>query len=213
MKKLRCNNQSLLNLPAKPLLIVLSGPSGVGKDAILYRMKEADYPLKYIVTTTTRSQRAMEREDIDYQFLSEEVFQEMIGKKELLEWAKVYGNWYGVPKRPVEQALNEGLDVIIKVDIQGAASIKKRIPQAVLIFITPPSMKELAARINRRHTESPSDLSLRLETAKEEIKQVLLFDYVVISEHNRIDRAVSDIVAIITAEKCRVTPREIVFSD
>ncbi len=206
MKKVSRKNQSPLNLSANPLLIVLSGPSGVGKDAVLTRMKELGYPLEYIVTVTTRPRRAGERDNIDYRFISEEAFRELIANKELLEWAEVYGNWYGVPRKPVKQALDKGIDTIIKVDIQGAARIKEVAPQAVLIFLVPPSMEELGKRIEQRHTESPSELAVRMKTAEEEIKQKALFDYVVTSKRNEIDLAVSDIMAIITAEKCRATP-------
>ena len=107
-------------------------------------MKESGYPLKYITTLTTRPQRAKERDNVDYHFVSMERFQEMIENNELLEWANVYGNWYGVPKEPVKQALDKGQDVMVKVDIQGAATIKKILPQAIFIFLMPPSMEELA---------------------------------------------------------------------
>jgi guanylate kinase len=193
----------------RPLFIVLSGPSGTGKDAILTRMKESDYPLEYITTVTTRPRRAKERDNIDYHFISTERFQEMITGNELLEWANVYGNWYGVPKQPVKQALDKGQNIIVKVDIQGAATIKKILPEAVFIFLMPASMEELATRLNQRHTESAFDLALRTETAEEEIKQLPLFNYVVVNKRDEIDLAVSDIEAIITAEKCRVVPREV----
>ncbi len=189
--------------------MVLSGPSGVGKDAVLDRMKESGYPLKYITTLTTRPRRPNERDNIDYRFVSMERFQEMIENNDLLEWAKVYGNWYGVPKEEVKQALDKGQDIIVKVDIQGAATIKKILPQAIFIFLMPPSMEELLIRLKQRHTESPSDLGLRLKTAEEEMKQLPLFDYIVVNRWDEIDLAVSDIKAIITTEKCRVTPREI----
>ncbi len=202
-------NQPSFHLPQRPLLIVLSGPSGVGKDAILSRMKELKYPLKYIVTVTTRPRRAKERENIDYHFISTEKFHAMIEHDELLEWANVYGNLYGVPKEPIRQALNSGKDTIVKVDVQGAAAIKKILPQAVFIFLMPPSIEELMLRLNQRRTELPFDLALRAKTAEEEIKQLPLFDYMVFSGRDKIDRAVSDIVAILTAEKRRVTPREI----
>jgi len=172
-------------------------------------MKKLDYPLQYITTVTTRPRRAKEKNDIDYHFVSTKRFQEMIARNELLEWANVYGNCYGVPYQPVKQALDKGQDVILKVDIQGAATIKKILPQAVFIFLVPPSMEELAARLKQRHTESPFDLTLRMKTAEEEIKQLPLFDYVVVSKQGEIDQVVSDIKAIITAEKRRVTPREI----
>jgi len=204
-----CERQTPINLPTRPLFIVLSGPSGVGKDAVLSRMRELNYPLKYITTVTTRPQRASERDNIDYHFISTGNFQKMIEHNELLEWANVYGNWYGVPKKPVKQALDKRQDIIAKVDIQGAATIKKILPQAVFIFLMPPSIEELMLRLKQRHTESPFDLTLRTKTAEEELKQLSLFDYVVFSRRDEIDRAVSDIKAIITAEKCRVTPREI----
>jgi len=202
-------SQSPLNLPKRPLLIVLSGPSGVGKDAVLTRMREFGYPLEYIATVTTRTRRASERDHIDYHFISAEKFQKMIKHNELLEWANVYGNWYGVPKEPIRQALERGEDTIVKVDIQGAATIKKILPQAVFIFMMPPSVEELGLRLKQRHTESSFDLDLRIKIAEEEMKQLSLFDYMVFSRRDEINRAVSDIAAIIAAEKCRITPREI----
>ncbi len=209
MKKAAHRNQPAFNLLTRPLLIVLSGPSGAGKDAVLARMKESGYPLKYITTLTTRPRRPNERNNIDYHFVSINKFQKMIENNELLEWANVYGNWYGVPREDVKQALDEGQDVVVKVDIQGAATIKKILPQAILIFLVPPSMEDLVIRLKQRHTESPSNLDLRLETAEEEMKQLPLFDYMVVNRVDEIDLAVSDIKAIITAEKCRVTRREI----
>ena len=201
----------MFNLLTRPLLIILSGPSGVGKDAVLARMKESGYPIKYIITLTTRPRRAKERNNIDYCFISDKKFKEMIEKNELLEWANVYGNWYGVPKEEVKNALDKGQDVMVKVDIQGVANIKKILPQAVSIFLMPPSIEELGLRLKQRRTESSFDLSLRLKTAEEEMKQLPEFDYVVINRWGEIDLAVADIEAIITAEKCRVTPREIVI--
>ena len=209
MKKARGKSQAPYNPLSSPLLIVLSGPSGVGKDAVLARMRALGYSLEYITTITTRQQRTKERNKVDYHFVSTEQFQEMITRNELLEWANVYGNWYGVPKQPVKQALSRGRDIIVKVDVQGASTIKKILPQAVFIFLTPSSTEELIARLKQRHTESSFNLALRIETAEEEIKQLPLFDYMVINRQGEIDLAVSDIASIITAEKCRVTPREI----
>ncbi len=176
---------------------------------MLARMRELQYPLEYITTVTTRPRRASEKEHIDYRFVSPGKFQGMIKNNELLEWANVYGNWYGVPREPIKNALDNGRDTIVKVDIQGAATIKKVLPQAVFIFLMPPSKEELGLRLKQRHTESSFDLAVRTKTAEEEIKQVSLFDYVVFSWRDEIHRAVSDIFAIITAEKRRVTPREI----
>jgi len=209
MKKVSHESQAPFNLLRKSLLIVLSGPSGTGKDAVLSRMKESGCHLEYIVTVTTRPKRAGEKDNIDYHFVPTEKFQEMIKNNELLEWANVYGNRYGVPKQPIKQALDKGQDIIVKVDTQGAATIKKILPQSVFIFLMPPSMEDLTMRLKQRHTESPFDLALRLKTAEEELKQLPLFDYVVLNKQDNIDLAISDIKAIITAEKCRLTPREI----
>ena len=203
------DGSSPLSPPAKPLLIVLSGLSGAGKDAVLNRLRESSYPLEFIVTVTTRPRRPNEKDGIHYRFVSENAFQEMIERRELLEWANVYGNCYGVPRGPVKQALEGGKDVIVKVDVQGAATIKKILPQAVFVFLAPPSMEELVLRLKRRRTETPSDLGLRIKTAEEELKQLPLFDYIVFNRQGEIDRAVADIKAIVAAEKCRVTPREL----
>jgi len=209
MKRTKDKGQAQYNSPSNALLIVLSGPSGVGKDAVLIRMRASSYPLEYITTITTRKKRAKERNNVDYHFVSTEQFQEMIARNELLEWASVYGNWYGVPKQPVKQALDNGRDTIVKVDIQGATTIKKILPQAVFIFLMPSTMAELITRLKQRHTESSFNLNLRVETAEKEIKQLPLFDYMVINRQGEVDKAVSNIVSIITAEKCRMTPREI----
>jgi len=209
MKKASYEGQPPFSLPTKPLLIVLSGPSGAGKDALLTKMKESGYPLEYITTVTTRVQRAEEKDNVDYHFISTGKFQEMLKNNELLEWANVYGNWYGVPKEPIKQALERGRDTIVKVDTQGAATIKKIMPEAVFIFLMPPSREELATRLKQRHTESPSDLALRIKTVEEEIKQLPLFDYIVVNRQDKTDLATSDITAIIAAEKCRVNPRRI----
>ncbi|HEY56074.1 MAG TPA: guanylate kinase [Dehalococcoidales bacterium] len=194
-----------------PLLIVLSGPSGAGKDALLVRLRETDCPLEYITTLTTRARRAKERDNLDYHFVSSDKFQEMIKNNELLEWANVYGNWYGVPGQPVKTALEMGRDTIVKVDTQGAATIKRLLPQAVFVFLMPPSVVELSERLTQRRTESPFDLALRIKTAREEIEQLSLFDYVIVNRRGEIDRAVAQIEAIITAEKCRAKPRGLVL--
>ena len=192
-----------------PLIIVLSGPSGAGKDAVLNHMKAAGYPAEFITTATTRPQRANKEDSVAYHFVSEKEFQKMLKNKELLEYAKVYGNWYGVPREPIKKALEAGNDTIVKVDVQGAATLKKLLPEAVFIFLTCPTTEELESRLRERQTESEFDCDLRLKTAVEEAKQMHLFDYVVLNERNEIERAASAIAAIITAEKCRRTPRKI----
>jgi len=172
-------------------------------------MKKSGYPAQFITTVTTRPLRAREKNNVDYHFVSVESFQKMVKNSELLEWANVYGNWYGVPKKPLKRALAKGQDTIVKIDIQGAATIKKILPQAVFIFLMPPSTEELATRLKQRRTESPFDLALRLKTAKKEMKQLPLFDYIVVNRQGEISRVVTEIEAIITAEKHRVKPREI----
>ncbi|MFC2012780.1 guanylate kinase [Chloroflexota bacterium] len=203
------SDHSLLNPSTRPLLIVLSGPSGAGKDAVLAKVKESGYPIKHITTATTRPRRPGERDDVDYHFVSPEAFREMIENKQLLEWAEVYDNMYGVPRQPVKLALDSGQDVIVKVDIQGAANIKKLLPQAVLIFLTPPSAEDLNLRLKHRRTEAAPDLNLRLKTAGEEIKQLPICDYVVVNRQDEIDMAAAQVASIIDAEKCRVHRREV----
>jgi len=189
-----------------PLLLILSGPSGVGKDAVLSRMKKLGCALEFVVTTTTRPRRPVETDNVDYHFVSDETFQQMLKDNKLLEWANVYGYFYGVPKEPIRKALKRGRDVIAKVDVQGAATIKKLMPRAVLIFLMPPSMEELATRLKQRLTESAEAMARRLATAEVEIEKLPIFEYAVVNRQGEIDQAVNEIAAIITAEKCRVFP-------
>jgi len=192
---------------SRPLLVVLSGPSGVGKDAVLTRMKKSVSPLHYVVTATSRPKRVREKDGVDYHFLSQEEFQRRISEHQFLEWAEVYGNYYGVPREDITSALSGGLDVIVKVDVQGAATIKEILPQAVLIFLMPPSVQELKKRLNGRRSECSEDLALRLRRAKDEMKSLPLFDYVITSRQDELDDVVAQIDAIIAAEKRRVEPR------
>ena len=206
-----CDNVSPVCPPAKPLLIILSGLSGAGKDSVLAGLKNNGCPLEYIVTVTTRPRRHNEQDGVHYTFVSPGRFQEMIDDDQMLEWANVYGNMYGAPREPVRKALAGGKDVIIKVDVQGAAAYKKIVPQAVYVFLATPSLEDCAPRLQQRRTETPAELELRLQTGRRELEMLPLFDYMVMNRHNELDRAVADIQAIITAEKCRVEPREIVI--
>ena len=212
MKQTNPKNQYSFNLKPRQLLVVLSGPSGVGKDAILTRMREMNCPLEFITTVTTRSRRATEKDNIDYHFVSPAKFQKMIANNEFLEYANVYGNWYGVPKQPIKAALEQHQDVIIKVDIQGAKTIKRLAPQGIFIFIITPTLEELKNRLTKRQTESAFDLSLRIKTAERELEELHLFDYLVVNHRDRIDQAVADINAVIKAEKCRLVAREVSLS-
>jgi guanylate kinase len=196
----------------RPVLIVLSGPSGAGKDAVLSRMKELGIPFHYVVTATTRPRRPGEIDGTDYLFLTSAELNRMRSEGELLETAEVYGNWYGVPKKQVKEALREGKDVILKVDVQGASTIRKLIPGAVLIFLTLPSTEEYERRLRQRKTESEQALKVRLSKALDEMKNLPMFDYVVVNNQGELDSAVSQIAAIVTAEKCRVHARTVEMS-
>jgi guanylate kinase len=196
-------------LEPQPLLIVLSGPSGVGKDATLTRMKELGCPFHFVVTATDRSQRPGEVHGVDYYFVSSEEFAAMLQGDELLEHAMVYGQNKGIPKSQVREALASGKDVIMRLDVQGAATVRRIVPEALLIFLMTPSEEELLRRLKERKTESPEGLKRRIATACEEMKRLPEFDYVVVNRDGKLDETVEQITAIITAEKCRVKQREI----
>jgi len=193
--------------PVQPLLIVLSGLSGVGKDTVLAKLRKSKFPAHISVTSTTRPRRSGEKEGVDYYFVTQDKFREMIKKDELLEHATVYGNSYGPPKQPIQKALKAGQDVILRIDVQGAATIKKKVPQALLIFLITLTLDELEKRLRKRHTETPAELELRLKTAKKELESIPMFDYVVVNREGKIDQTIADINAIITAEKCRAVQR------
>ena len=190
-----------------PLLIVLSGLSGVGKDAVLAELRKDGPPLEIIVTMTTRAMRPGERDGVPYHFISKERFLQLRDAGEFLEWAEVYGNYYGNARSGVKAALEAGKDVLLKVDVQGAATIKKLIPESIAVFLATPTLDELEARLRSRNTESPADLALRLETAKRELGYLPKFDYLVMNNENGVVKAAADVRAIITAEKGRIGRR------
>jgi guanylate kinase len=204
-------NPLLDGRPAQPLLVVISGPSGVGKDSILMRMRDIGFPFHFVVTATSRAQRPGERDGYDYHFVSKERFEEMIARGELLEWAEVYGHYKGIPKREVVQALQSGRDVILRIDVQGAATIKRLAPDAVFIFLAPGSFDELHNRLQWRRTESPDQMEQRLAMARREMDALDTFDYVVINREDHLDDAVGQIRNIMSAEKQRVRPRRVVL--
>jgi guanylate kinase len=175
------------------------------------RMREIGFPFHFVVTATSRAMRPGERADYDYHFVTKECFEEMIANEELLEWAEVYGHYKGIPKSEIRQALASGRDVILRVDVQGAATIKRLAPEAVLIFVAPGSFDELSARLRWRRTEAPDDIERRLSLARREMEQVEYFDYVVINREDHLDDAVGQIRAIIVAEKQRVHPRRVML--
>ena len=193
--------------PSPPLLVVLSGPSGVGKDAVLGELRKLDRPWHFAVTATTRPMRPGERDGVDYIFLEPDTFARMQDRDEFLECAEVYGRWYGVPRSQARDALRTGRDVFLKIDVQGAATIRRMAPEALLIFLMPPSLEDLRQRLTGRMTESAEELDRRLRTAEEELAEVHHFDYRVVNAQGQLERAVADIDAIVAAEKCRVAPR------
>ena len=196
------------NHKESPLLVVISGPSGVGKDMAINRMKELGYPFYFVVTATTRPQRLNETDGVDYFFVSMSEFAEKIEEGELLEYAVVYGDYKGIPKEQVRKALASGQDVIMRIDVQGAETIRRLVPEAVLIFLSAESEEALVRRLRLRKTEPEDQLKMRIATARQELKRLDLFDYVVINSEGELDATCEKIAAIITAERCRVNQRE-----
>jgi len=201
------NEQALYEFRRHPLLIVVSGPAGVGKDSVLRWMKEREYPLYFVVTATDRPPRPGEVDGVDYFFVSTEEFLRMQREGALLEHAIVYGQHKGIPRRQVVDALAAGNDVIMRIDVQGAATVRRIAPEAVLIFLAPPSEEELAKRLRERGTDSPEQLRTRLSKAREEMKCLPQFDYVIVNRRGELDQVASQVASIIEAEHCCVRPR------
>ena len=196
---------------SNPLLLVLSGPSGVGKDLLLTRLREAGRPYHFTVTVTTRAKRNGEHDGLDYHFISAQQFESMIANEELLEWANVFGNYYGVPKSQVMDAMARGQDVILKIDVQGAATVRSLLPDALFIFLAPPSGEELERRLRGRNTESDDALISRIEQARHELQEAEKFDYTVVHHTDATDEAALEIEDIIRRERHRVPPRKILL--
>ncbi len=192
------------------LLFVLSGPSGVGKDAVMAKLREQRFSLRFGVTATTRRQRHGEIHGKDYFFVSEAEFDRMIAQDELLEWAFVHCHRYGVPRSSARQSIDSGHDVLLRVDVQGAATIRSKVPGAVLIFLAPPSMESLIERLTQRGTETPEELVTRIANAYEEMKRLPEFDYRVVNPDGGLEEAVEKVKAIVVAERCRVSRRRAV---
>lgn len=193
----------------QPLLIVISGPSGAGKDTVMQRMKERGLPFHFVVTATTRPKRANEVHGRDYWFVSTEEFARMINEDELIEHAIVYGDYKGIPKQQVREALASGMDVIMRIDVQGAETVRRMAPEALMIFLTTNNEEELVHRLKTRKTETVDSLAIRIATARKELKRVDAFDYVIVNHDFRLDETVDVIRAIINAEHHRVKPRKV----
>jgi len=193
----------------QPLLIVISGPSGAGKDTVMQRMQERGLPFHFVVTATTRAMRANEVHGRDYWFISNEEFARMIDEDELIEHAIVYGDYKGIPKQQVREALASGMDVVMRIDVQGAETVRKMAPDVLMIFITTESEAELVHRLETRKTETADSLAIRIATARKELKRVEAFDYVIVNRDFHLDHTVDMIRAIIDAEHHRVKPRKV----
>jgi guanylate kinase len=198
---------SLSLQPPNPLLIVISGPSGVGKDSVLEVMKARGLPFHFVITATTRAPRPEEVDGVDYFFLSQDEFARMINEGELLEYAVVYKDYKGIPKSQVREALASGKNVIMRIDVQGAETVRELVEDALLIFLTPQNEEELINRLKKRNTETRESLKLRIATTRQEYKKIDLFDYVVVNKDDHLDETVDRIEAIIQAEHQRVHQR------
>lgn len=193
----------------RPLLVVISGPSGVGKDVTIQRMKERGYPCHFVVTATTRPPRPGEEDGVHYHFMSEQQFLDLQARGELLEHALVYGQYKGIPKAGVRAALASGQDVVMRVDVQGAATVRSMVPQAVTIFLTAESEEALIERLRRRRTEEDAQLQRRIETARAELARAMEFKYRVINRECALDDTVDQVIAIMIAEKARIDWRPV----
>jgi guanylate kinase len=195
----------------QPLLVVISGPSGVGKDAVVKAMQQRGTPFHFVVTMTSRKPRDGEVEGVDYFFTTRENFENMISANEFLEYALVYQDYKGIPKEQIRKAFSSGKDVILRVDVQGASTLRRLYPEAVLIYLIPSNESEWLQRLRNRKTETPESLALRIQTARSELEHLGRFDYVVVNAEDRLDEAVDRIVSIIDAEHHRVLPRKVVI--
>ena len=206
------NTNSLYEREIQPLLIVISGPSGVGKDTIARAVIRA-HPdnFYFVVTATTRPARAGEVQGHDYYFVSNDEFAHMIEEGELLEYAIVYNDYKGIPKKHIRQALASGKDVIMRVDVQGAATVRQLLPDAIYVFLTTESEEELVARLTERKSETAEGLSLRIAAARQEMKRMKEFDYWVVNRKGQPEKAVQQILSIIDAAHCRMVQKPIVL--
>jgi guanylate kinase len=191
------------------LLFVLSAPSGTGKDTVINALKQQGIDFYVVPSVTTRAPRPGESEGNPYHFVSKEKFEEMVARDELLEYANVHGNWYGQPRQPIRDNLCAGRDVLLKIDVQGAAAVRRKVPEAIFIFLVPSSLEELALRLKNRQTETEAERKRRLEDARNELAQKDWYDYVIVNRQGNLQAAVDQLRAIILAEHARTQPRKI----
>ena len=195
--------------PTNPLLIVISGPSGIGKDAVVGLLRRTNENTHFVITMTSRPPRKGEVDGKDYFFVTRESFETLIEQGELLEHAKVYSDYKGIPKSQVREALASGKDVIMRLDVQGAMTIRRLCPEAVLIFLTAETKEEWLHRLEARRSETPDELALRVSVAEEEYAQIGEFDYLVMNREDHLEETIADIQAIIHTEHLRTHQREV----
>ena len=190
-------------MPTNPLLIVISGPSGIGKDAVVGLLRKTNTDTHFVITMNSRPPRPDEVDGRDYFFVTREEFEEKIANDELIEYARVYSDYKGIPKAQVREAFASGKDVIMRLDVQGAMTIRRLCPDAILIFLTASSREEWINRLLERRSESPE------ESAAKEYQLIDQFDYLVVNSHQHLDQTIADIQAIIKAEHLRTHPRKV----
>ena len=196
--------------PASGLMFVLSGPSGVGKSTLIERLKRDEFPITHCVTATTRPMRLGEEHGVHYYFLVEAEYDALLEKGQFLEHAVVHNlHRYGIPLHSIRDGLRRGKDVILAPDVQGASTVRWKLPNAVTIFLRPPSLEELVPRLAARGTETADERTVRLETAEREMLRMSEYDYVIVNHADRLDQAVRDLKAIIQAERLWVCPRTV----
>ncbi|HZS00298.1 MAG TPA: guanylate kinase [Chloroflexota bacterium] len=189
---------------------MLSGPSGVGKDSVMNCLRQENLGLHFCVTATTRRQRPGEAHGVNHYFVARDEFERLREQGGLLEWALVHENYYGVPLMEVRKAFVRGADPFMRVDVQGAASVRARLPAAVLIFLAPESLDDLSPRLQERGTETQEEMDLRLANARREMEALPQFDYVVVNRSGRLPDSVAAVRAIVVAERSRVVPRWVI---
>lgn len=190
-------------------MVVISGPSGVGKDSVLRALKRSHLPIYHVVTANTRAPRQDEREGVDYFFVTRDQFEKMIASDELIEYAQVYDDYKGVPKDQIRTAIESGKDVVLRLDVQGAEKIKKLYPNSILIFLTPANEEEWLKRLGGRRLNHEKDLDKRVKTVKDELRRACDFDYIVVNAQNKLKDTVAVIEAIIIAEHRKAKPRKL----